>query len=256
VRAQVRQRQRRATVVLAFGVTLAAGACRDGHGGDDVGQDVSGGMLLHPFDAGLPDYCEPAGMDCPGGHKCSPYAPDGGCCVGATQCVPLQGNFAEGQACTRTADNDDCGIGLFCMTASSGGAGEGVCLRMCRLDESDCPQGTCRPFDDGFLPVCVVECDPLAQNCADPGTACYALWYEGAFVCAPSGDPSADGDACGTFQACAPGLVCAPGERLADCAADCCTPVCDPDGDGSECVEPGEGCEVVFAGGAACVLPE
>ena len=199
--------------------------------GDGDGDD--GDFVVLP-DGGAVNTCDPAAQDCPEGEKCTAYVVMGGCCVDANKCVPVIGNGQIGDPCVRTADNDDCDVGLFCMTVTSGSTGEGVCLAFCDVANQDCvddglPDANCIAFNDGTLPLCQDDCDPLTQDCAGE-LGCYGVGTQG-FVCSVPGYEDGlgnDGDMCYTIQSCKPGLGCTASEVLDGCSASrCCSPYCD-----------------------------
>lgn len=206
-----------------------ADAAGDGDG-DDGGQQ----FVQFP-DGGAVNSCDPAAQDCPDGEKCTGYVVEvGSCCVDSNKCVPVIGSAQLGDPCTRTADNDDCDVGLFCMTKTSGSTGEGVCLAFCDVATQDCsedglPDAECISFNDGTLPLCQDDCDPLSQDC-DNNMGCYGVGDQG-FVCSMPGYEDglgSDGDMCYTVQSCKPGLGCTAADVLDGCAAArCCTPYCD-----------------------------
>ena len=200
--------------------------------------------------------CDPFAQDCPEDEKCTAFATTPGtCCVDANKCVPVTGTKVEFDPCTRTADNDDCAKGFFCMTGSSGMTGEGFCMRFCSVaDAASCPEGTCMSWNDGVLPICEYDgCDPLLQDCPN-GVGCYPGAVDG-FICTASGaDVGAgnDGDACQAITSCNPGLTCVGADALAGCNdASCCTPWCDTTGDASQCPEATEECVAYFEQGMA-----
>lgn len=221
-------------------------------------------------DGGATNTCDPAEQDCPEGEKCTGVVIEqGACCVDANQCVPLMGDKQVGDACVRTQDNDDCAEGLFCMTKTSGSTGDGVCLAFCDAADQDCaedglPDATCVSFNDGTLPLCQDDCDPLLQDCS-PTLGCYGVGTQG-FVCSLPGYDDGlgnDGDMCFTIQSCKPGLQCTATEVLDGCgAARCCTPFCDL-AEADPCSAP-EACVAYFEAGTAppgyenvglCVIP-
>lgn len=213
--------------------------------GDDGGDEGSQGFVPQP-DWEAPEWCEPGMQDCPEGEKCTSYVMTPGyCCVDANRCVPIIGDRGLGERCVRTEDNDDCARGLFCMTATSGDTGDGVCLPYCdAYDPDSCahaglPGAVCAVFGDATLPLCAGGCDPLAQDCAPP-YGCYAFAW-GGFMCASPSHAKTmgnDGDACGAVQSCRPGLTCAPAQAQEGCEADaCCTPLCECDPEQPEGVE-------------------
>jgi hypothetical protein len=159
------------------------------------------------------------------------------------------------------------------MTKTSGDTGEGVCLAFCDINnmascaDAGLPDAKCIAFNDGVLPLCEDDCDPLAQDCTPP-QGCYAVGDQG-FVCTLPGHEDGkgnDGDECYTIQSCQPGLLCANGMGQNGCMSDaCCTPFCDVNGDGSECTDPMESCVPYYEMGMAppgyedvglCFIPE
>jgi hypothetical protein len=128
------------------------------------------------------------------------------------------------------------------MTDVSGHVGMGICLEYCSVGSPCENGGECFAFNDGNLPICQTECDPLIQDCVgDQG--CYAAFSS--FVCATPGPVDgmgADGDTCATIQGCDPGLVCKTGTEGCGTESGCCTPICDLSGDDTQCTSPGEDC--------------
>lgn len=243
----------------------------DGAEGNESSDDGNDGAFVSLPDGGAVNTCSPADQDCPEGEKCTGYVvQDGYCCVDANKCVPVIGTLQLGDPCTRTADNDDCDVGLFCMTKTSGSTGEGVCLAFCDAGEQDChedglPDAKCVAFNDGTLPLCQDDCDPVTQDCGG-SLGCYGVGDQG-FVCSLPGFEDGlgnDGDMCYTVQSCKPGLGCTAAEVLDGCdASRCCTPYCDlsePD----TCLAP-EACVPYFEANTAppgyenvglCAIPE
>lgn len=204
--------------------------------------------------------CDPGLQDCPEGEKCTAYVMTPGyCCVDANKCVEDKGDKQLGDVCTRGPENDDCDKGLFCMTKTSGDTGEGVCLAFCDINnaascqDAGLPDADCIAFNDGILPLCQDDCDPLAQDCTPP-QGCYPVGSQG-FVCTLPGYDDGKGnddDDCYTIQSCKPGLLCANGDGQNGCGADaCCTPFCDLSGDGSECGDAMEECVAYYEEGMA-----
>jgi hypothetical protein len=243
----------------------------DGWTGDDGGNTGDGGAFIYGEpDGGVVGQCDPGLQDCPNAdEKCTAYVTEPGyCCVDANKCVPIIGDREAGETCERFEENDDCDKGFFCMTKTSGSTGEGVCFEFCvPNDPSSCEfGGECMSFNDGVLPLCELECDPLLPDCPQDW-GCYAAFDT--FVCAIPGHEDGkgnDGDECYPFQSCVPGLVCVTGDATAGCATDtCCTPFCDLNGPDSQCPEPTEECVSWWEGGAApegyehvgaCMIPQ
>jgi hypothetical protein len=183
--------------------------------------------------------CHPGLQDCPEGEKCTAYVQTPGyCCVDANKCVEVIGDKQLGDPCDRMPENDDCDVGLFCMTKTSGDTGEGVCLAFCDVDnpasctDAGLPDANCIGFNDGVLPICQDPCDPLTQDCTQP-QGCYGAGN--GFICTLPGYDEGkgnDGDDCYTVQSCKAGLLCVAGEGQEGCQSDyCCTPFCECDPD-------------------------
>ncbi len=248
-----------------------SGSETSGSGSDSgTSEDNEDNPFVELPDGGATNTCDPAAQDCPDGEKCTGYVvEDGYCCVDANKCVPVIGDGQVGDPCTRTTDNDDCAVGLFCMTKTSGSTGDGVCLAFCDASTQDCgedglPDATCVSFNDGVLPLCQDDCDPLLQDC-DGVLGCYGVGTQG-FVCSLPGYEDGlgnDGDMCFTIQSCKPGLQCTATEVLDGCsAARCCSPFCDL-AEADPCTAP-EACVAYFEMGTAppgyetvglCVIP-
>ena len=198
--------------------------------------------------------CDPAEQDCPEGEKCTAYREAAvGCCTDANKCVPAMGNFQAGDGCWREDDNDDCDVGLFCWTTPITGTGSGVCHSFCDVDAAEaCDPGfNCRSFNEGTLPLCVKECDPLAPSCP-PSQGCYLI-FENEFACANTvavEGGGADGDSCVAVNSCNPGNACVFAEAKPGCDTPrCCTAFCDVD-DANPCAD-SEMCISLFAEGDA-----
>jgi hypothetical protein len=193
--------------------------------------------------------CDVWTQDCPEGHKCVPWANDGGGSWNATRCVPLDPNPKQpGDACVAPEGGvsgvDDCDINGMCWDVDPE-TDEGLCVAFCEgsADDPMCaPGSTCTITNDGVLSLCLPSCDPLLQDC--PGDdLCLPVNGEFACVLDASGEMGAYGDPCEYATACDPGLVCLNPEYVPDCmAGGCCSPFCDvtaPNmcpGGGQECV--------------------
>jgi len=243
----------------------------DTNGDGDGDGDTGGQSFLTVPDGGVSNTCDPAAQDCPVGEKCTGYVVEPGyCCVDANKCVSVIGDGQLGDPCTRTEDNDDCALGLFCMTHTSGATGPGVCLAFCDAGTQNCheaglPDAQCIAFNGGTLPLCQDDCDPVSQDCG-PQLGCYGVGIQG-FVCAVPGFGDGlgnDGDTCFTVQSCKPGLGCTSAEVLDGCQGSrCCTPYCDLQ-DPDPCVAP-EQCVAYYDPGTAppnyehvglCAIPD
>lgn len=212
----------------------------------------SEGAPFVPSPDGGTDECDVWEEDCPRGMKCMPWIADGGNVFDAYRCSPIAPDPAQvGEPCT--ADDggasgiDDCALHSICLFLD--GAGMGECVGFCTGSSANptCPEGgTCNITGGGIVALCLFNCDPLLQDCAD-GDACYPV--DDRFECEPddSGDGGAIGDPCVTSDACDPGSVCAPAGAVPSCTDDCCAAFCDvSDPEASEWCAAG-------APGTACV---
>ncbi len=212
--------------------------------------------FIDPPDGGVVGQCDPGLQDCPNeDEKCTGFVTQPGeCCVDANHCVPITGNKQFGEVCTRVDGDDDCAAGFFCMTKTSGSVGDGVCGQYCVVDDNTtCDTGgECLTFNDGALPICQTECDPLIQDCPSP-QGCFAASDK--FVCA---NPNLDqggtqGDPCHTIQSCQPGNVCTSADFVDGCSdTACCSPWCDlTDASTHAACQGAEECTAWYADGEA-----
>jgi len=242
--------------------------------GSDVTSDDGGhGSFLRAPDLDENDDCDLWIDDCPRGTKCMPWASDNS--WSATRCSPLAEDPNQiGEPCTVEGSGisgiDDCESQSMCWYLDPE-TNMGECVAFCTGSEAKptCadPCTHCHITNDGFIILCLPNCDPLAPDCVE-GQACYPS--NEAFTCFPdaSDDTGALGDACEYTNACDPGLFCAGADTLPSCAsAGCCTPFCDAS-IADSCVGAGEGIECIpwFDDGqtppclpgtiGACVLPK
>lgn len=244
---------------------MTTGATSEGSTGAADGATMGVIFLVEPDGGGVSFECDLFAQDCPEGEKCMPWANDGGGAWNATRCSPI--DPAPGQAgdeCTVEGNGvsgiDDCDIGVMCWDVDPK-TNIGTCVAMCTGDESNpiCedPDTSCAIANDGAIILCLPNCDPLLQDCAD-GQACYPI--NDAWSCAPdaSGETGVYGDPCEFINVCDPGYVCldastVPPGQMCEGAAGCCTAVCDltdPAGnDQCEGVAGGQSCEAWYAEG-------
>lgn len=198
--------------------------------------------------------CDLWGQDCAPGEKCMPWANDGGSSWNGSRCSPVDAAPGQpGDTCmvegSGVSGVDSCDIGSMCWNVDEENAG--VCVSLCQgsIDAPLCdnPADVCIVANDGALPLCLPQCDPLL-GCPD-GEGC----YPGAdgFVCVPDAsgpDLGAYGDACEYANACDPGLFCGASTIVPGCTGTgCCTDYCDLSD-----AEPSANCGGV-AGGQECV---
>jgi hypothetical protein len=185
--------------------------------------------------------CDVWAQDCPRGHKCNPWANDGGVVWNATRCVPVDADpGAPGDPCT-VEDNaatgfDSCEAGAMCWRVDPDTL-TGECVGFCTGDHLDpqCPPSTtCLIANDGVLVLCLPTCDPILGDCQE-GEQCIPQAEDGSFICVVTGaEPRAGyGDPCEYVTSCDDGLTCVSSMQLQGigaCSPDvpsCCTAYCD-----------------------------
>ena len=231
----------------------------------EPGEDASSGSSAEDTgEPSVPSACDPWAQDCIESEKCMPYEMDPVDTLvwDALGCFPLSANPKQpGDECTVIENGvsgmDDCAKGAMCMGVDEETL-QGVCVAMCEgtaaapgcADNSN----TCIIANDGVLLVCLPQCDPLVQDCAE-GEGCYESGT-GGFFCF-SQDENSSGDAayaepCETLNYCNPGLMCAEASSVPDCTGDyCCTEFCDASGGAEQCAGEGQECVPYFAVDAA-----
>ena len=228
------------------------------------------GFILEP-DGGISGQCDPKLQDCPEGEKCSAVSDAPGEPWGLNKCVPKNGTDQVGDPCDiqdgKYTGIDNCDLGLICLLTDDEGFG-GACVEFCDTNDAcpDTPGAKCVVYNDGSLPICLNECDPLIQDCPE-GQACYNSAGDN-FVCfkesAMAGE-GAPGDECAYINQCQKGSFCAAADALVNCATpSCCTPYCAVSEGDAPC-QMGEECTLFFVEGMAppgyedvgvCVVPE
>jgi hypothetical protein len=218
----------------------------------DAGCAFYGGC---PVDVGPdPNACSPWVQDCPDGEKCMPFASDGGNSWNALKCVPVAREPGKpGEPCTVEGSGvsglDDCEVGAMCWSVDEG-TKQGVCAAMCTgsPDQPMCedPETTCLIANDGVLTLCLLNCDPLLNECAEDEVCVPNPQGEDSFLCVQdiSGDEGQEFEECGPINSCDPGLLCTFPELAVECdqnAPRCCVAFCDLtmpacNGEGAECV--------------------
>ncbi|RMG98163.1 MAG: ribulose phosphate epimerase [Deltaproteobacteria bacterium] len=183
--------------------------------------------------------CDPVAQDCPEGEKCTAYSTDGdgppAAPWNANKCVPVMGMGQAGDSCDieggKYTGVDDCDVGLICLQTDDDGKG-GACVAFCEPGMTcEDPNAECAVYNDGSLPICLVTCDPLLQDCPQ-GQGCYAAAGGGAFICFKFSGMAGEGlqgDECNYVNACSPGTACLAPESVSGCGAQggCCSPYCD-----------------------------
>ena len=182
----------------------------------------------------LPAECDVFAQACPEGEKCASIIRDGGGTWDSSRCVPVTGTDVAGDPCVAQSvaeGLDSCAEGVMCWGVDK--EGNGTCVAMCTgtPDAPTCPDdGVCTIASEGFLAICIPDCDPLLQDCG-VGDACYPI--DDGFTCAPdaSGDVGKANDPCEFINVCEEGLACVDpvlvGKGCAQDAEGCCTPFCE-----------------------------
>jgi hypothetical protein len=230
----------------ASGGTSTASGTSGGTTATSGSSGASGGSgnFLNDPDGGT-NECDVWAQDCPDGQKCMPWASDGGNSWNATKCSPVDPNGGSvGDPCTPTGNavsgEDDCGPGLMCYLVQVSD-GMGVCHELCGGTPADpmCETAdtTCAVYNDGVLPLCLFNCDPLLADCGT-GQLCLSSPDGGSFVCIIDALPNDDGSygtPCQYINNCDPGLFCATPANVPNCTdSGCCSEFCDlmdPSGD-------------------------
>ena len=229
--------------------------------------DAGGSFYAGPSDAPPVLECDPWAQDCVEGEKCVPHSSTD-MDWDANRCVLVLGDGEAGDSCISSgavAPEDDCDEGHVCWGLEQGDNGlEGSCTAFCAGSPDDpiCAPGTgCLRANEDALTLCVPSCDPNEQDCA-AGQMC--SWFDsGGYLCVPTAEQSALGEACAFANDCSPGQQCALAEALLDCAgAACCTEFCSLEN--PQCSDPGHECLPLDDGNAPpqnldegiCVVPQ
>ena len=205
---------------------------------DDTAADSSTGATFFGVDmgGGSGGVCDVFAQDCPEGDKCMPWAADGGQSWNSTTCSPVVDNPGQvGDPCTvegsAVSGIDDCDVGTMCYNVSAE-TNTGTCFELCGGSENDptCDEGLCAVYNDGNLPLCLQDCDPLLQDCNDQ--LCLASPSANGFVCILDSLPGSVGDygaPCEFVNTCDPGYFCAISGIVAGCLnpSGCCAEFCD-----------------------------
>jgi hypothetical protein len=264
-----------ATQISATETTATTSPTDPTDGSSESGETTCSFICDTGEETGPAPDCDLWAQDCPEGEKCMPWANDGGNAWNSARCSPVDDDPGQaGDECTVEGSGvsgiDTCGIGLMCWNVNEENIG--TCAAFCGGTEANpvCenPNESCVIANDGFLILCLPNCDPLLQDCNE-GEACYPV--NDAFACAPdaSGTLGLYADPCEYINACDPGLFCANAEAVPNCAGSqgCCSNFCDlaaqdPNascvGDGQECVtwyEEGQS-PPGFEDIGACAIPQ
>jgi hypothetical protein len=216
-------------------------------------------------DVGSISECDPFAQDCPEGEKCVAYGSSGGN-WDANKCVMVMGDGQVGDPCMyggTTESTDNCGADSWCWNVNMEGVG--TCTAFCSGSPDDpiCEPGFgCSIANDGSINLCLLECDPLLQDCPNDGDWCF-YDFSGNFVCAFGTQDLPTGEACGFINDCVGGNVCLDATVFPSCAgAACCAAFCDLAD--PMCAQMGTECTAFFEMGMAppgyenvgvCIIP-
>ena len=199
--------------------------------------DTTGSFLV-PLDGEAGGVeCNNFTQDCPEGQKCMPWAVSGNA-WNATKCVDVKSDPGQpGDDCTvdgsAVSGLDSCDVGVMCWDVDPNTM-QGVCVAMCggTQDAPVCDSDhTCFVSNDGVLNLCLLDCDPLAQDCPGDDVCILNPQGAGAFSCVldASGDEGQAFDPCEFINSCDKGLFCALSANATECdpGSDCCLPFCE-----------------------------
>jgi len=217
----------------------------DGDGDDPTGDGESGtdssddGVFIQEPDVVDNNIeCDVWAQDCKENEKCMPWANDGGNSWNATKCSQLDPNPKQpGDDCSVEGSGvsgvDDCDVASMCWDVDPE-TNMGYCVSLCSgtPDAPSCgdPETVCAIYNDGVLPLCLLGCDPLLQDCPNDDVCVPAPGDQG-FVCVldASGEEGQYGDPCEYVNVCDRGLFCANADVVPGCQGSlgCCSEFCD-----------------------------
>jgi hypothetical protein len=243
-------------------IALMLLGCGSESDGDESSSDAATTLSTDdgPYipDVPPPAPCNMFDQDCPAGEKCV--------LVG---CVPVLGEQAPGEVCEAHPDagSDTCDETSMCWNlVEIDGKQLGTCSEFCQGSGglSECPDGTsCLVTGDGGPTLCLLQCDPLVQDCG-LGLGCY--WASFGFNCIHTFPGIPAGEPCESISDCVPGHFCVIAEVMPDCqGVACCGPFCNLALGDPQCeVLPGTVCSSFFEQGmeppgyeqlGVCILP-
>ena len=203
----------------------------------DTSGDTTGAVFIMADMGGEGGMCDVFAQDCPRGLKCMPWADDGGGSWNATTCTEVARSPGQrGDECavegSAVSGVDDCDVGLMCYNVQAK-TNTGTCFELCHGSEDvpECDEGLCAVYNDGNLPLCLTDCDPLLGDCPG-GQLCVASPSANGFVCILDALPASMGDygaPCTFVNDCDPGYFCSIQEIVAGCTnpTGCCAEYCD-----------------------------
>lgn len=246
------------TRILPHGSDGSVGETAPGSGGFASGTTSNASTTPGTPEDTNPGFftCSVYEQDCPRGEKCVPTY-DGSWRWNGSRCTQVAADpDGLGEQCTVQGDpmhhEDSCEVGAVCFLYD---ADHGECWGLCTgsAEAATCsdPETSCS-MDEVGPPLCIPQCDPLAQDCLGDRVC---VFVADMLQCIPqAGEGGTYGTHCASVSACDPGLQCVPAAQVPGCLANvgCCTPFCDVTSDpSSACVEAagGQECVPVFGPG-------
>jgi len=215
--------------------------------GDDDG-DTASSSTITTGDPMSVSQCDPWLQDCADGQKCVAYTKTDEN-WDANKCVPVLGDGQIGDPCKydgKVLSTDDCGADSWCWNVNADGIG--VCTGFCAgAPESPvCDVGLgCWIDNESSINMCLLRCDPLAQDCPDSNDWCFYNYMSGGFTCKASTEDLPTGESCTAIDACVGGNTCLQAEVFPTCAGyACCAAFCDLNS--PACTQPGTQCISLF----------
>ncbi len=219
--------------------------------------------------------------ECGAGQKCMPWSlqadeiPDEIRCCAAPASPDLVGEPCDVEDYNGSCI-DTCEVGAMCVLDDPVQL-TGQCRPFCKPGANECQADeTCKTFyellnDVPTVPLCMEQCDPLAQDCSVPSWLCIpdspTQAGQSGFICVspPPDDPYGVFEVCALANQCEPGLVCVTADRVPGCGLlSCCTSYCSlSEGDAPcQALHPDMGCvdwmapDPTWADVGVCALPE
>lgn len=215
---------------------------------DETGDTASTGAITTGGDPMSASQCDPWLQDCPDGQKCVAYASMDEI-WDANKCVPVMGDGQIGDSCKYDGvvmSTDDCGAGSWCWNVDADGVG--VCTGFCggAPESPVCDTGFgCWIANESAINMCLLQCDPLAQDCPGSEDWCFYNYMSGNFTCKARTEDLPTGASCTAIDACVGGNTCLQAEVFPTCAGfACCAAFCDLNS--PTCAQAGTQCVSLF----------
>jgi hypothetical protein len=135
-----------------------------------------------------------------------------GATTGHTWCVPVWGDAAVGESCTRptgTPGLDTCEVGAYCGNFGQPTPQDRICWSLCEVQADCASEGDhCQAVGADGAGLCIPDCEPFGSDCNSANQCTWTLTPEGGpvFYCAFIGTAK-EGESCAS-DTCAEGLWC------------------------------------------------